>query len=215
MQIYRYPDPDTWSEITKRPVSDISNKEEIVREVLQNVRQKGDKALKEYTLKFDHADVENLLVSNEELQEASSLVDPELKSAIKTAAENIRTFHEAQRFNPTVIETMPGVKCWQKQVAIEKVGLYIPGGSAPLFSTVLMLSIPAVIAGCKEISLCTPPDKNGKIHPAILYSANLCGVTKIFKVGGIQAIGAMAYGTESIPKADKIFGPGNSWVTPA
>jgi histidinol dehydrogenase len=212
MQIYRYPDFSTWKEIIKRPVYNLSNKEEIVKEVLQNISQRGDVALKEYTLKFDHVEIKDLSVKSDEIREATSLVNPELKKAIGTAAENIKTFHSNQRFNSVVIETMKGVKCWQKQVPIEKVGLYIPGGSAPLFSTVLMLAIPAVLAGCKEIFLCTPPDKNGKIHPAILFTANLCGVTKIFKVGGIQAIGAMAYGTESVPKADKIFGPGNSWV---
>ena len=212
MQVYRYPEISTWDEITKRPAADHSQKEEIVREVLRNVGLRGDAALKEYTSKFDQVEIENLLVTPEELQEASYLVDEQLKKAIAIAAENIKTFHVAQRFHPTVIETMEGVKCWQKQVAIEKVGLYIPGGSAPLFSTVLMLAIPAMIAGCNEIYLCTPPDKNGKIHPAILFSANLCGITRIYKVGGIQAIGAMAYGTATIPKVDKIFGPGNSWV---
>lgn len=212
MEVYRYPDISTWAEITRRPAADHSQKEKIVREVLQDVRRRGDVALKEYTLKFDQVEVKNLLVTPGELQEASNLVDEQLKRAIAVATENIKTFHSAQRFQPTVIETMEGVKCWQKQVAIEKVGLYIPGGSAPLFSTVLMLAIPAMIAGCKEIQLCTPPDKNGKIHPAILFAADLCGITNIYKVGGIQAIGALAYGTASIPKVDKIFGPGNSWV---
>lgn len=212
MQIYRYPDFSSWNEITKRPVSDLSHKEETVREVLQNIREQGDKALREYTLKFDHVKIDDFQVKPEELRTAADFVKPELKDAIRIAAENIRTFHLAQKYTTQVIETTPGVKCWQKSVAIEKVGLYIPGGSAPLFSTVLMLAIPAVIAACKEIILCTPPDKNGKIHPAILYAADLCGITKVYKTGGIQAIGAMAYGTESMPRVDKIFGPGNSWV---
>ena len=215
MQIFRYPDIKIWQEITKRPLSDYSQKEGVVREVLQDIRENGDAGVKRYTLKFDHANIENLRVDSEEVLGASLLLSSALKEAIAVAAANIKTFHTAQRYAPQVIETMPGVRCWQKSVAIEKVGLYIPGGSAPLFSTVLMLAIPAVIAGCTEIVLCTPPNSEGKIHPAILYAANICGITKIYKAGGIQAIGAMAYGTESIPKVDKIFGPGNSWVMAA
>ena len=194
---------------------DYSAKTEIVREVMQNIRDNGDTAIREYTNKFDHADIENLMVSPEELKTSASQLSKALKEAIAVAAKNIETFHVAQRGSVRVVETMPGVKCWQKSVAIEKVGLYIPGGSAPLFSTVLMLGLPALIAGCREVILCTPPDANGKVHPAILYAAELCHITKIFKVGGIQAIGAMAYGTESVPKVDKIFGPGNSWVMAA
>lgn len=194
---------------------DYSAKTEVVREVMQNIRENGDEALREYTRKFDHADIENPLVSPEELQASADQLSKTLKDAIAVAAKNIDTFHIAQRTPVRIVETMPGVKCWQKTVAIDKVGLYIPGGSAPLFSTVLMLGIPALIAGCREVVLCTPPDANGNIHPAILYAAQLCRISKVFKVGGIQAIGAMALGTESIPKVDKIFGPGNSWVMAA
>jgi histidinol dehydrogenase len=215
MQIFRYPLRSTWDQICKRPVVDYSAKAEVVRDVMKDIREKGDAALKEYTLKFDHADIENPEVTQDEIQNAEEQLSKSLKEAINSAAKNIETFHAAQRTPLRVIETVPGVKCWQKAVAIEKVGLYIPGGSAPLFSTVLMLGIPAIIAGCREIVLCTPPDKNGKIHPAILYTAGLCHISKIFKAGGIQAIGAMAYGTESVPKVDKIFGPGNSWVMAA
>jgi histidinol dehydrogenase len=215
MQIYRYPLRNTWDQIGKRPLMDYSAKAETVRNVMQNIRIKGDAALREYTLKFDHVDLENPEVAQDELQNSEKQLSKSLKDAIAIAAKNIEVFHTAQRTPIHIIETMPGVKCWQKAVAIEKVGLYIPGGSAPLFSTVLMLGIPARIAGCSEIVLCTPPDKNGNIHPAILYAAELCHISKIFKAGGIQAIGAMAYGTETIPKVDKIFGPGNSWVMAA
>jgi histidinol dehydrogenase len=215
MQIYRYPLRNTWDQICKRPVMDYSAKTEVVRDVMKNIREKGDAALREYTLKFDHVDIENPEVTQDEIQNAGKQLSNSLKEAINSAAKNIETFHIAQRTPLRVIETVPGVKCWQKAVAIEKVGLYIPGGSAPLFSTVLMLGIPARIAGCSEIVLCTPPDKNGRIDPAILYAAELCHITKVFKAGGIQAIGAMAYGTETIPKVDKIFGPGNSWVMAA
>lgn len=194
---------------------DYSAKTEVVREVMQNIRDNGDAALREYTNKYDHVDIENLKVSSEEIQSSANLLSESLKDAITIAAKNIDTFHVAQRTPLRVVETMPGVKCWQKSVAIEKVGLYIPGGSAPLFSTVLMLGLPALIAGCREVVLCTPPDVNGSVHPAILYAAELCHITEIFRVGGIQAIGAMAYGTESVPKVDKIFGPGNSWVMAA
>lgn len=194
---------------------DYSAKTEVVREVMQNIRDNGDAALREYTSKFDHADIENLMVSPEEIKASEGKLSKSLKDAIALAAKNIDIFHVAQKIPVRVVETMPGVKCWQKTVAIEKVGLYIPGGSAPLFSTVLMLGLPAMIAGCREVILCTPPDKNGDVHPAILYAAELCHISKIFKAGGIQAIGAMAFGTESVPKVDKIFGPGNSWVMAA
>lgn len=194
---------------------DYSAKTEVVREIMQNIRDNGDAALREYTSKFDHADIENLMVSPEEIKASEGKLSKSLKDAIALAAKNIDIFHVAQKIPVRVVETMPGVKCWQKTVAIEKVGLYIPGGSAPLFSTVLMLGLPAMIAGCREVILCTPPDKNGDVHPAILYAAELCHISKIFKAGGIQAIGAMAFGTESVPKVDKIFGPGNSWVMAA
>lgn len=216
MKIYRYPLFNSWPEITKRPSSDNSDdKNEIVREVLNNIRENGDEALHGYTSQFDHVDIEEFKVTAEEIETAVRQISPELKNAIAIAAQNIDTFHVAQKVPHRVVETMKGVKCWQKSVPIDRIGLYIPGGSAPLFSTVLMLGIPAQIAGCHEVVLCTPPDREGKVHPAILYAASICHITEIFKVGGIQAIGAMAIGTESIPKVNKIFGPGNSWVTAA
>jgi histidinol dehydrogenase len=179
------------------------------------VKHRGDEAVKGYELKFDHVDLPTLEVSAEEMAEAETLVSDELKAAISLAHDNIRTFHEAQRFRSKKVETQPGVTCWQKSVAIEKVGLYIPGGTAPLFSTVLMLATPAKIAGCGEIVLCTPPDRRGKVNPAILVAARIAGVSKIFKAGGVQAIGAMAYGTQTVPKVYKIFGPGNQYVMAA
>ncbi|MCL4483430.1 MAG: histidinol dehydrogenase [Bacteroidetes bacterium] len=215
MQIYRYPPKETWNTLTVRATADYSDKLTVVEEVMQNIRQRGDAAVKEFTARFDHAQIEQLQVTKLELEQAEKGIDPALANAIRAAAQNIRAFHEAQKLPVKVVETYPGVRCWQKNVPIESVGLYIPGGSAPLFSTVLMLALPAQIAGCSEVILCTPPDPTGKIHPAILFAARLCKVTKIFKIGGIQAIGAMAYGTESVPKVAKIFGPGNSWVTAA
>ena len=215
MQIYRYPPKENWDTLTTRATADYSDKLPVVEEVMQNIRQRGDVAVREFTAKFDKAHIEQLQVTEEELVCAGKDIDPALAKAIRTAADNIRTFHEAQKISPRVVETFPGVQCWQKNVAIKTVGLYIPGGSAPLFSTVLMLALPALIAGCREVILCTPPDSAGKVHPAILFAAGLCKVTKVFKIGGIQAIGAMAYGTESVPKVHKIFGPGNSWVTAA
>ena len=215
MKVYRYPLLKSWPEITKRPFADHSDKMEIVREVMQNIRENGDDALREYTKRFDKVDLVDFKVTPEEIEEAIQKVDAGLKAAIAIAANNIDLFHIAQKIPHKIIETMPGVKCWQKSVPIEHVGLYIPGGSAPLFSTVLMLGIPALIAGCKNVVLCTPPDREGKIHPAILYAASVCHITEIFKVGGMQAIGALAYGTETVPKVEKIFGPGNSWVTAA
>ena len=188
---------------------------DLVRNVLKDIRERGDEAVKEYELKFDKVQLNSLLVSEEEIKEAEQAVSEELKNAILLAKENITKFHAAQDQTLPCVETMPGVKCWQKAVAIERVGLYIPGGTAPLFSTVLMLAIPAKIAGCKEITLCTPPNKEGKVHPAVLVAAKAAGVNRIFKIGGVQAIGAMAYGTESVPKAYKIFGPGNQYVTAA
>lgn len=215
MQIYRYPLFKSWPEITRRPSADNSDKIETVRRVMSKIQEEGDAAIREYTNQFDHVDVADFKVTPDEIKAAVRKIDPELKKAINIAAQNIDTFHIAQKVPHRVIETMPGVKCWQKSVPIERVGLYIPGGSAPLFSTVVMLGIPALIAGCREVVLCTPPDHNGEIHPAILFAASICHITEIYKIGGMQAIGAMAYGTESILKVDKIFGPGNSWVTAA
>ena len=215
MNIIRYPERSEWSEIVERPHLDVSTLNETVAAVLADVRQRGDEAVKGYELKFDHVDLASLQVSAEELKEAESLVSQELKEAITLAHHNIKAFHEAQRFRSKKLETQPGVTCWQKSVPIEKVGLYIPGGTAPLFSTVLMLATPARIAGCGEIVLCTPPDRQGRVNPAILVAARIAGVGKIFKIGGVQAIGAMAYGTESVPKVYKIFGPGNQYVMAA
>ena len=183
--------------------------------MLADVRKRGDDAVKGYELKFDHVDLPSLAVSEAEMEEAERLVDSDLKAAIQLAHYNIQAFHEAQKFRSKKVETQPGVTCWQKSIAIEKVGLYIPGGTAPLFSTVLMLATPAKIAGCQEIVLCTPPGRDGKVNPAILVAARIAGVSKIFKAGGVQAIGAMAYGTESVPKVYKIFGPGNQYVMAA
>ena len=215
MKIYRYPKRELWGEITSRPRLDLTKLNETVAQVLSDVRQRGDEAVKEYELKFDKATLETLAVSEPEMQEAEQLVSSELKAAIELAHQNIYQFHAAQKFEGKKVETQPGVSCWQKSVAIERVGLYIPGGTAPLFSTVLMLATPAKIAGCQEIVLCTPPNREGKVNPAILVAARIAGVSKIFKAGGVQAIGAMAYGTESVPKVFKIFGPGNQYVMAA
>lgn len=213
MKTYIYPNKSQLAEIIARPVFDNNSLKEKVAAVLQEVKQNGDAAVKKYTAQFDGVVLENTAVSKQEIEEAETLVPAELQEAIKAAAKNIRTFHEAQTEQPKIVETQAGIQCWRKAVGIEKVGLYIPGGTAPLFSTILMLAIPASIAGCREIVLCSPPDKNGKLHPAIIYTANLVGVTKIFKIGGVQAIGAMAYGTATVPKVYKIFGPGNQYVT--
>ncbi len=215
MNIIRYPEKSEWQKIVERPHLDVSTLNETVASVLADVRQRGDEAVKGYELKFDHVDLPTLEVTKEEIEEAETLVSGELKEAIRLAHANIKAFHEAQRFRSKKVETQPGVTCWQKSVAIEKVGLYIPGGTAPLFSTVLMLATPAKIAGCQEIVLCTPPDRQGKVNPAILMAARIAGVSKIFKAGGVQAIGAMAYGTETVPKVYKIFGPGNQYVMAA
>ena len=215
MKIYRYPEKNLWGEITSRPRLDLTKLNETVAQVLSDVRLRGDEAVKEYELKFDKATLETLAVSEQEMQEAEQLVSSELKAAIELAHQNIHQFHAAQKFEGLKVETQPGVSCWQKSVAIERVGLYIPGGTAPLFSTVLMLATPAKIAGCQEIVLCTPPNREGKVNPAILVAARIAGVSKIFKAGGVQAIGAMAYGTESVPKVFKIFGPGNQYVMAA
>lgn len=215
MKRYVNPGKDSWEEILKRPVFDSSQLEELIKPVLQNVKQRGDEALREYTQKFDGVSIANLAATKEEIEEAKNLLDDELKSSIFIAYQNIDSFHRTQVSGVEKVETSAGVTCWRESRPIQKVGLYIPGGTAPLFSTILMLAIPANIAGCEEIVLCTPPNKEGKIHPAILYTADLCGVTKIFKAGGAQAIAAMAYGTESIPAVYKIFGPGNQYVTEA
>ena len=204
-----------WASIVERPHLDVSQLTATVKSVLDDVRSRGDEAVKEYELKFDKAELSSLAVSQAEMDEAESLVAADLKDAISLAHDNIKAFHEAQKFDGVRVQPCPGVECWQKSVAIERVGLYIPGGTAPLFSTVLMLATPAKIAGCKEIVLCTPPGRDGKVNPAILVAARVAGVSRIFKAGGVQAIGAMAYGTESVPKVYKIFGPGNQYVMAA
>lgn len=209
------PKPETWSEILKRPTKTIEDIELTVKEIFKEVQKKGDEAVAKYTSLFDGAKFENIEVTKTEIEQAISLVSDELKNAIQLAKSNIEKFHSAQKTAKVEVETIEGVNCWQEKRPIQKVGLYIPGGTAPLFSTVLMLAVPANLAGCKEIILCSPPDKNGNINPAILYAANLCGVTKILKVGGIQAIAGMTFGTETIPKVYKIFGPGNQFVTVA
>ena len=215
MQVIRYPKAEDWSELLQRPHIDVTALSTVVANVLAEVKARGDEAVKEYEEKFDKVQLDSLLVTPEEMDEAEALVSQSLKDALKVSEHNIAVFHAAQRFEGKKIETAPGVVCWQKAVAIERVGLYIPGGTAPLFSTVLMLAVPARLAGCREIVLCTPPNREGKVHPAILYAARLAGVSKIFKAGGVQAIGAMAYGTQSVPKVYKIFGPGNQYVMAA
>ena len=213
--IIKYPEQNTWEMLLKRPALEKKDLRNTVQEIFLKVKDEGDAALKEFAIKFDQVSIDNLLVSTEEIEFAVAQVSPELKAAIDQAKENIFKFHVAQKEQSVEIETTKGVICWRESRAIEKVGLYIPGGTAPLFSTVLMLAVPANIAGCKEVILCTPPQKDGSINPAILYTAQLCGITKIFKVGGAQAIAALTIGTESIPKVDKIFGPGNQYVTQA
>ena len=210
-----YPHKNDWADILKRPGLSIETLRGTVCEVLDKIKAEGDKAVIEYEERFDKVKLDSLAVTDAEMKEAEAQVPIELKVAILLAQRNIYTFHKKQKFEGKKVETMEGVTCWQKAVGIEKVGLYIPGGTAPLFSTVLMLAVPAKVAGCKEIVLCTPPNKEGKIHPAILYAAQVSGVSKIFKAGGVQAIGAMAYGTESVPKVYKIFGPGNQYVMAA
>ena len=215
MNIIKFPNREDYAKICERPQMDTSQLNAIVEGVLKDVRENGDKAVKAYEEKFDKVKLESLAVTEAEMQEAEQLVDKQLMDALVLAHKNIAKFHESQKFEGEKVETAPGVTCWQKSVAIEKVGLYIPGGTAPLFSTVLMLATPAKIAGCKEIVLCTPPNREGKVHPAILMAARVAGVSNIFKAGGVQAIGAMAYGTESVPKVYKIFGPGNQFVMAA
>ncbi len=215
MNITKNPTRDQWKSLTTRPAKKADDLGKIIAEVFNEVEKNGDKALFSYTEKFDKATLKNLKVSNEEINAAALLVSDKLKQAIALAKQNVKIFHASQFISKKVVETTPGVECWQEMRPIEKVGLYIPGGTAPLFSTILMLGIPAKLAGCKEIVLCTPPDKDGKIHPAILYAAKLVGVTTIFKLGGVQAIAAMTLGTESVPNVYKIFGPGNQFVTAA
>ncbi|HEY5747968.1 MAG TPA: histidinol dehydrogenase [Chryseolinea sp.] len=215
MKIFDNPVRESWSALLQRPQLELEFLEGAVRNVLNRVKKSGDSAVRELTLQFDKVSVGALQVSEAELAEATASLPEDLKKAIQTAAANIEKFHAAQKREPVVVETTPGVTCWRKAVAIDKVGIYIPGGSAPLFSTVLMLGIPAKLAGCREVVLCSPPDKSGKINAAILFAAQLVGVKKIFKAGGAQAIAAMAYGTESIPNVYKIFGPGNQYVTKA
>lgn len=215
MNVIRYPNPEQWDELLKRPVMQVETLRETVCTVLDRVRAEGDQAVLDYELQFDHVALSSLEVCAEEWAEAELLVSDELKESLRLAHANIHKFHASQQFTGQPVEVVPGVTCWQKAVPIEKVGLYIPGGTAPLFSTVLMLATPAKIAGCREIVLCTPPNRQGKVHPAILYAARVAGVDRIFKAGGVQAIGAMAYGTQTVPKVYKIFGPGNQYVMAA
>ena len=215
MKIIRYPGREQWKEITERPHLDHSQLQQTVSGVLNDVRQRGDEAVLDYEERFDHVRLQQLAVTPEEMNEAERLVSPELKEAIELAHHNIYAFHEVQQFQGVRVETQPGVECWQRSVPIEKVGLYIPGGTAPLFSTVLMLATPAKIAGCRHIVLCSPPDREGHVTPAILVAARTAGVSAIYKAGGVQAIGAMAYGTQTVPKVYKIFGPGNQYVMAA
>jgi len=215
MEVFKNVSQESWTALTERPILDQNNLNQTVQAILDDVELNGDKALKSYSKKFDNVELEELLVSKSEIDCANQLVSDELKQAINVAKQNIETFHNAQIVDEAIIETTKGVQCWRKAVGIEKVGLYIPGGSAPLFSTVLMLGIPAMLANCKDVVLCTPCNKKGEINPAILYTANLIGVSKIYKIGGAQAIAAMASGTETVPQVYKIFGPGNQFVTKA
>lgn len=212
MKIYIFPSEQELSEVVKRPTKDAKDLTSIVSAVLNRIKDEGDAAVIDYERQFDHVELSALAVTPEEFDAAEALVSPELRAALQQARDNIARFHEAQRFAGIDVETAPGVRCWQRSMPIEKVGLYVPGGTAPLFSTVLMLATPARIAGCREIVLCTPPQRDGSVHPAILVAARIAGVSQVFKAGGVQAIGAMAYGTESVPKVFKIFGPGNQYV---
>lgn len=214
-EYFHYPAATDWEKISARPHLDTQQLAEVVKDVLADINANGDEAVRKYESKFDHVELDSLKVSADEINEAEGLIDDELKNALLTAYHNIYSFHECQRFQSHHVETCPGVDCWQKSMPIDKVGLYIPGGTAPLFSTVLMLATPAKIAGCKDIVICTPPNNEGKVNPAILMAAKIAGVTEIFKIGGVQAIGAMAYGTETVPKVYKIFGPGNQYVMAA
>jgi histidinol dehydrogenase len=215
MKIVINPPKETWKELLKRPYEDNRMVLDSVQSILNAVKQHGDEALRSFTKKFDGVELEGFEVNENEVRAAEAEITPALKKALHQAKSNIEKFHLAQQYAEAAVDTMPGIRCWRKSVGIEKVGLYVPGGTAPLFSTVLMLGIPAKIAGCKEVILCTPSDKNGSVHPAILYSAQLVGVTRIFKIGGAQAIAAMAFGTQTVPAVFKIFGPGNQYVTAA
>jgi histidinol dehydrogenase len=215
MESIFYPPKEIWDGLCKRPVIEISDLDKPVRAILNRVKTDGDKAIRDYEMQFDRVALTGIKVSEAEFEESAVLVPSSLKKAIDVAKNNIEKFHRTQVTEAEVIETMPGVKCWRKNVPVEKVGLYIPGGSAPLFSTVLMLGVPAIIAGCRQITICTPPDSNGKVNPVVLYAAKLTGITDVFKTGGAQAIAAMAYGTETVPKVCKIFGPGNQYVMKA
>ena len=213
--IYKFPPKSDWKSLLSRPALERKNLRDLVQDIFTEVKLKGDSALNSFSEKFDGVKIEEFLVSKEEFGNASNKVSEDLKNAIKQAKDNIFKFHNSQKVEINKIETQPGISCWRESRAIENVGLYIPGGTAPLFSTILMLAIPAKIAGCKNIILCTPPQKDGSINPAILFTAQLCGIEKIYKVGGAQAVAALTFGTESIPKVDKIFGPGNQYVTAA
>lgn len=215
MKVIKHPSRETWGDLLTRPTLDTSVLERSVSDIMADVRENGDAALRRLTRKFDGAEPDELVVSEDEFAEAESLVPPKLKASIAVAKANIEKFHRAEAGESRVIETTPGVFCWKKSLPIEKVGLYIPAGSAPLFSTVLMLAIPAKLAGCREIVVCTPPRKDGKIDPVTLFAAKLCGATRVFKIGGAQAIGALTYGTETVPRVYKVFGPGNQYVTEA
>lgn len=215
MRIYEHPPKSDWPEILARPVMEVRELDDLVGAILDEIRTEGDRAVARYTKKFDQVELEDFALTEEEFRRAKGELSDELKAAIQLAKANIEVFHRMQSDKVSIVETMPGVHCWRKSVAIEKVGLYVPGGTAPLFSSVLMLGVPAVLAGCEEVVLCSPPDKEGNLHPAILYAAGLTGITQVFKIGGVQAIGAMAYGTETVPRTYKIFGPGNQYVTAA
>ncbi len=215
LQIIENPDKQEWSNLLRRPIINSENLETAVRKILEDIKKTGDKAVMEYAVLFDKTTAIDLIVREKEFNDAEKKLGEELKAAIRQAEKNISTFHSNQQMLEPEVETLPGIHCWRKSLAIEKIGLYVPGGTAPLFSTLLMLGVPARIAGCKEIIICTPPQKDGSVHPAILYVAKLLGITKVFRVGGVQAIAAMAYGTETIPQVFKIFGPGNQWVTQA
>ena len=212
MTIYQYPQRSEWADIIKRPTFDNSQLRDLVTNLLDDIRREGDAMIRQLEARFDHCELSDIRVSDDEFKEASENISADLAYAIRQAAHNISRFHESQRCLSYKVETQPGVKCWQKSIPIDRVGLYVPGGTAPLFSTVLMLGIPAKIAGCSKIVLCTPPNAEGKVNPAILYAAQVAGITEVHKCGGVQAIGAMAYGTETVPKVYKIFGPGNQFV---
>jgi histidinol dehydrogenase len=215
MNLYIHPDRSQWEAILRRPTLDVSSLHQTVTGILEQIRKEGDPAVRAFTQQFDKVELDNFQITETEIREAEKALSEDLKKAIQTARQNISRFHSQQQLQPEVVETMPGVRCWRQSRPIEKVGLYIPGGTAPLFSSVLMLGIPAQLAGCKEIILCSPPDQNGRLHPAIIYAAQAVGIRKIFKIGGVQAVGAMAYGTQTVPKVYKIFGPGNQYVTAA